>query len=192
MKTIKTFLILSFAIAFASCTQNDPLPSPSSVQSFPVPNGDFELWNNQLPLSWQTNSCPPCVPAYETYIVQQDTNAYQGQFAAKFIYNNVYAATAVNGFTLTRHPDYMKAYVRSNLAPNDSVSIYVELFHNNVLVDNGQWYGTSSIAAYTQIQIPISQTSAQADSVAISIEGGHVNAYPLNNTEFWVDEVTLE
>lgn len=191
MKTIKAFFILSVATALASCTQTDPLPSPSA-QSLQVPNGDFELWSNQLPLAWQTNSCPPCVPAYETYIVQQDTNAYQGQFAAKFIYNNVYPATAVNGFAITRHPDYVKAYVKSNLVANDSVSIHVAVFHNNVQVDNGQWYGTGSIATYTQVQIPISQASSQADSIAISIEGGHVNAYPLNNTELWVDDVTLE
>lgn len=191
MKTITTFCMISAAIALASCTQNDPLPLPSSA-TLQVPNGDFEFWNSQLPVAWQTNSCPPCAPAYETYIVQQDTDAYQGQYAAKFIYNNHYAATAVNGFGITRHPESLKAWVKGTFAANDTVSIHVQLFYNNTPVDNGQWYGTTTIATYTQVQVPLSQNSTQADSIAISIKGGSVNAYPSNNTEFWVDAVTLE
>jgi hypothetical protein len=191
MKTIHAFLVLTLATAAVSCTQSVPLPTPSS-QTFQVPNGDFEFWNNQLPIAWQTNSCPPCVPAYETYIVQQDTNAYQGQYAAKFIYNNVFPATADNGFAISRHPAELKAYVMSNLAANDSVRISVAVFNNNVVVDSGEWFGTTSVPVYTQIQIPISQNATQVDSISISIEGGHVNAYPSNNTEFWVDAVTLE
>jgi hypothetical protein len=191
MKTIKTFLILGASLALASCTQTVPLPSPS-VQSTQVPNGDFELWTYQLPDLWQTNSCPACVPPYETYIVQQDTNAYQGQFAAKFIYNNVYRATAVNGFSVPDHPAMLNAYVKSNMAAGDTVSIDVQVFLNNVQVDNGQWLGTASIINYMQIQVPISQNSGQADSVAISITGGGVNAYPSGNTELWVDTITLQ
>ena len=97
-----------------------------------------------------------------------------------------------NGFAITRHPAELKAYVKSNFAANDSVRIAVTLFNNNAIVDSGEWFGTASIPNYTQIQIPISQNTTQVDSIAISIEGGHVNAYPQNNTEFWVDAVTLE
>jgi hypothetical protein len=191
MKTIKPLFILSLAVALASCTQNNPLPTPSST-GLQVPNGSFEYWNSQLPIAWQTNSCPACVPAFETYIVQQDTDAYDGQYAAKFIYNNQYVATAVNGFDIGRHPQYLKAWVKGNIVPNDSVYIGVRLYLNNVQVDYGYGFVSSSIANYTQIQIPISQTSAQADSAAINIEGGHINAYPANNSEFWIDAVTLE
>lgn len=192
MKTINALFLFTAAIGFVSCTSDINVQPQPSVASIPVPNGDFEMWSTQLPVAWETNSCPPCVPAYETYIVQQDTDAYQGQYAAKFIYNNVYPARAENHFSISRHPEELNAFVKCNLAANDSVHISVTLFHNNVAVDDGDWYGTTSITSYTQIQVPISQNAAQADSVSIVIEGGHINAYPFNNTELWIDAVSLD
>jgi hypothetical protein len=192
MKTMNAFFLLLAAIGAAGCSKDPVVQPPASTSSIAVPNGDFENWNNQLPAGWQTNSCPPCVPAYETYIVQQDTGAYQGQFAAKFMYNNVYAAWAENGFAISAHPQQLEAHVKCHLAANDSVGIHVKLFHNNAQVDDGHWYGTASINGYTQVIVPVTQNSALADSAVITIEGGHVNAWPLPNTELWVDEVSLQ
>jgi hypothetical protein len=191
MKTIKTLLILCIAFGVASCSKEKDVTVPALPQQI-IPNHDFESWTDQLPVSWQTNSCPACVPPFETYIVQQDTDAYQGQFAAKFIYNNVYAAWAENTFSVTGHPAHLTAYVKSNLAANDSVLIRIKLFNNNTEVDSGEWHGTASIANYTQIVIPISQNATQADMAKIYIEGGNVNAAPGNNTELWVDQLELE
>jgi len=192
MKTIHAFLLLAAAFGITSCTKdNNVQPGPLAL-TIAVPNGDFETWSNVLPADWETNSCPLCLPPYDMYLVRQDTSAYQGQFAAKFIYNNVFPSVAANGFAISSHPVDLKAYVKCNLATNDSVRITVTLFNNNVVVDNGEWYGTISYANYTQIQVPISQNATQADSVSIYIEGGHVNASPLPNTELWVDEVTLD
>src|SRR5665647_3425476 len=86
MKTLQLFLSFIFLIAFLSCKKGN-----SNSQTISIPNGDFEDWDN-IPnlLIWQTNSCPACVPPYETYIVQKVSDSYSGQFAAKFIYNNVY------------------------------------------------------------------------------------------------------
>lgn len=191
MKTIKTFLLLCIAFGITSCSKDADVQVPVQPQQT-FPNHDFESWSGQLPSSWQTNSCPACVPAYETYIVQQDTMAYQGQFAAKFIYNNVYAAWAENTFSISSHPAHLAAYVKCNLAAGDSVLIRIRLFNNNVPVDSGEWYGTASIANYTQVVIPISQNSTQADMAKIYIEGGNVNASPGNNTELWVDELVVQ
>lgn len=192
MKTFKIVLLLCISFAATSCRKDEVIPTPApQQQNIPVPNGDFENWSVLSPDNWTTNSCPACVPPYETYIVQQDSSAYQGQFAAKFIYNNVYAAWAHNGFAVTSHPVELSAYVKCNLVTTDSVLIRVKLFNNNVEVDSGEWYGTSSITNYTQILIPISQNASQADSVSIYLEGGHRSSLIWNNTEFWVDKVEL-
>jgi hypothetical protein len=192
MKTINAILLLCIATFAISCSKDEEIPNPSQPQqNIPVANGGFENWTNNLPDNWTTNSCPPCMAPYETYIVRQDTVAYQGQFAAKFIYNNTYAAWAQNGFAVTTHPQYLSAYVKCNLVTTDSVLIRVKVFNNNVEVDSGEWYGTTSISNYTQLNVPISQNATQADSVNIYIEGGHRGSLTWTNTEFWVDAVEL-
>ncbi|MDQ3112192.1 MAG: hypothetical protein M3R17_20095 [Bacteroidota bacterium] len=194
MKTIYVLLILSSTFGAVSCKKDEPVsPTPQQTQQQQIPNGSFENWSNQLPGNWTTNSFPAaCVTPYETYIVRQDTFAHDGQFAAKFIYNNTYAAWAHNGFSITSHSAQLSAYVRCMLVPTDSVLIRVKLFNNNTEVDNGEWYGTSSIANYTQIIIPVSQNATMVDSASIYIEGGHRTNLTGNNTEFWVDDIELQ
>ncbi len=192
MKTINTIALLCISFAITSCSKDENIPVPYQPQQIiAVPNGDFENWTAQLPDNWTTNSCPPCAQPNETYIVQQDTSAHQGQFAAKFIFNNVYPAWAHNGIAVTSHPQQLSAYVLCHLCPTDSVLIRVKVFNNNVEVDNGVWHGTTSINNYSQIIIPISQHASQADSVSIFLEGGRRGSLTCNNTEFWVDDVEL-
>ena len=156
-----------------------------------IPNGDFENWNSNSLQNWETNSCPLCVPAFETYIVQQETGAYHGKYAAKFIYNNVYTAWAQNKFPVQNHPSGMASYVRCDLFGMDTVSITIKLFDHGVLVDSGQWLGTSSIANYKEIDIPITQNSANADTALIKIEGGHEFDSADKYTTLWVDYLSL-
>lgn len=182
-------------IYFASCTKDNVIPAQSSNQSqqiIPIPNGDFESWTNILPQNWNTNSCPFCAPSYETYIVQQDSNSFQGAFAAKFIYNNVYAAVAENKFSISTHPNNLTAFVKCNLFGADTVFIKIKVFNNSAAVDSGQWFGIASISNYSQINIPVSQNSSQADSAIISIQGGHQIGFPASNTEFWIDNLILQ
>src|SRR5437868_6311850 len=102
--------------------------SHNTENIIPIPNGDFENWDN-FPrlLNWQTNSCPICTPAFETYIVLKDANAYRGQFAAKFIYNNVYSSWANNNFAVSEHPSTLTAYVKCYLASSDTVRVKINL-----------------------------------------------------------------
>ncbi len=195
MKKIKVFIVCSTLITFASCSKdnNDQYVSPEvTPQIISIPNGDFENWNNFLLQDWITNSCPICIPPYESYIVQRDSNSYQGAFAAKFIYNNVFNSWAEDRFLISAHPVHLIAYVKCNLLGTDTVSIKVVIFSNAVAVDSGAWFGTSSIGNYAQILIPISQNSSQADSAVISIHGGNQIGYPSNNTELWVDALEMQ
>jgi hypothetical protein len=185
-------LLLPMAILI-SVTVNLSCSKDPAVQTIPIPNGDFETWDNMSVLAnWKTNSCPTCVAPYETYIVKKDSSAYSRQFAAKFIYNNVYASWAENKFPISRHPIYLTGNVKCNLFGTDTVSIKIFLYNNNAISDSGQWLGTSSIANYINLIIPITQSSSIADSALIKIQGGDKSGVPNSNTEFWVDNLSLQ
>lgn len=179
---LKLFLSFIFLITFLSCKKIN-----SGPQALSIPNGDFEDWDNtQNLLIWQTNSCPACVPPFQTYIVQKVTDAYSGKFAAKFIYNNVYQSWAINKFPIAVHPSLLTCYVKGTITNGDTAIIHIDLFSGNNIIDSGNWYGTSSIANYTKVEIPITQTSSTPDSALIKIVGGKKT-----NTELTVDDLVF-
>jgi hypothetical protein len=169
-------------LALFSCKKDT-----ASQEIIPIPNGDFELWNNMPTLLyWQTNSCPACVPPWETYIVQKVTDAFNGQFAAKFIYNNVSRSFANNKFSISLHPTNLTGYIKSAIASGDTALIHIDLFSGTTVVDYGNLYETSSTTNYKKIEIPISQNSTSADSALITIVGGKKQG-----TELYVDNFVL-
>ena len=178
MKVIALSVIILFMLTFLSCKKES-----ANQQTILIPNGDFEQWdNNQDLLIWQTNSCSACVPPFETYIVQQVTDAEHGQFAAKFVYNGVYSSSASNKFAISLHPSSLTGYIKSTIASGDTAMIHVDLFSGNNIVDEGNFYETSSNASYRKINISISQTTTNIDSALIKIVGGNKQ-----NTELTVD-----
>jgi hypothetical protein len=169
-------------LTFLSCKKES-----ANQQTIPIPNGDFEQWDNiQNLLIWQTNSCSACVPPFETYIVQQVTDAEKGKFAAKFVYNNVYSSYAINKFAISSHPSSLTGYIKSTIASDDTAIIHIDLFSGNNIVDNGNFYETSSNVSYRKINIPISQTTTNVDSALIKIIGGEKQ-----NTELTVDNLVF-
>ena len=182
MKVKALFILSLFVLTFLSCKKE-----AANQQIIPIPNGDFEQWDNMPNLAiWQTNSCPACVPPYETYIVKKVTDVANGQFAAKFVYNNVYSSYANNKFAISLHPTSLTAYIKSNIASGDTAIINIDLFSGNNIVDNGNFYETSSNASYRKINIPISQTTTNVDSALIKILGGKKQ-----NTELSVDNLVF-
>lgn len=180
MKNMSSTILFFFALAFFSCKKE-----ATNQQTIPIPNGDFELWDNMANLStWKTNSCPACLPPYDTYIVKKETDATHGQFAAKFIYNGFYSSYANNKFSISLHPTLLTGYIKSTIAVGDTATIRIELFSAGNLVDKGQFYETSSNAGYRKIDIPISQVSANVDSALIKIIGGK-----MQNTALFVDNL---
>jgi len=177
-----TMLLL---LTFLSCKKDQ-----TNQQSIPIPNGNFEQWTmgNMPNLAiWKTNSCPVCVPPYETYIVQKATDAENGQFAARFIYNGVYRSYATNTFSISAHPSLLTGFVKSTIASGDSATIRVDLFSGNMVVDSGNFYETSSNAGYRKIEILISQNTANVDSAQIIIVGGKKQT-----TELFVDNLLFK
>ena len=182
MKAIKLLSPIVLILALISCTKDN-----ASEQIIPIPNGDFELWDSMPILdNWQTNSCPACLPPFETYIVQKVIDAAHGQFAAKFIYNSVYKSYANNKFSISIHPTQLTGYIKSTIASGDTALIHIDLFSGNTIVDNGNWYATSSTSNYKKIEIPITQNTSTADSAYIRIVGGGKQ-----NTVLYVDNLVL-
>jgi hypothetical protein len=181
MRTLKLFLSFLFLMAFLSCKKGTLNP-----QIIPIPNGDFENWNNVVLLNWQTNSCASCTPPWETYIVQKVTDANSGQFAAKFIYNEVYQSWAYDKFSISIHPSLLTGYVKADIAAGDTAVIHIDLFSGSNIVDSGNWYQTSSNANYKKVEIQISQTSSAVDSASIKIVGGRKQG-----TEFNIDDLVF-
>ncbi|MBL0337163.1 MAG: hypothetical protein IPP73_18075 [Chitinophagaceae bacterium] len=175
-------IVMLFVLTFLSCKRE-----VANQQIIPIPNGDFEQWDNMPNLStWQTNSCPACVPPYETYIVMKVTDAANGQFAAKFIYNNVYRSYATNKFAISLHPTSLTGYIKSSITSGDTAIIHIDLYSGNNIVDTGNFYETSSSVSYREINIPISQTATNVDSALIKIIGGKKQ-----NTELSVDNLVF-
>lgn len=152
-----------------------------------VKNAEFELQVVMPNLAiWQTNSFPSCVLAYETYIVKKVTDAANGQFAAKFVLNNVYSSYANNKFAISLHPTSLTGYIKSNIVTGDTAIIRIDLYSGNNIVDNGIFYETLSNASYRKINILISQTTTTVDAASIKIIGGKKQ-----NTELFVDNLVL-
>jgi hypothetical protein len=182
MKVMALSVIILLLLSFSGCKKKS-----DNQQTISIPNGDFEQWdNNNSLLIWKTNSCPSCVPPYETYIVKQVKDAAHGQFAANFVYNNVYSSYAYNKFAILLHPTSLTGYIKSTLAIGDTAIIHIDLFLGNNIVDNGNFYETSSNSRYRKINIPISQTTTHVDSALIKIVGGKKQ-----NTELTVDNLVF-
>jgi hypothetical protein len=179
-KMHRLVITITLLLTLIACQKNSPVELDLAI-----PNGDFEQWDaNQNLLIWRTNSCPLCVPPFETYIVQKQTDATHGQFAAKFIYNNVYSSIATNKFAISVHPSALTADIKSNIASGDTALLQVDLFLNNALVDSGKWLETTSTANYKKLEIQITQTSPAIDSALITILGGK-----RESTELFVDNL---
>jgi hypothetical protein len=67
----------------------------------------------------------------------------------------------------------------------------VQVFSHSAVVDSGQWVNTVSIPQYTQFIVPITQSSAHADSVLITIHGGNKIGTGGNGSVLWIDYLSI-
>jgi hypothetical protein len=182
MKVLKLFLLFAFLFYFSGCRK-----SSVQLQIFPIPNGDFENWNGfPVLLDWKTNSCPQCTTPLQMYVVQKTNDAYNGQSAALFICNGYNRSQAFNKFFVPLHPITLEGYIKSTISAGDTATIHIDLFSGSTLVDQGNWFETTSNSNYRKLIIPISQLSATADSAAIKITGG-----AKQNTALYIDKLVF-
>jgi hypothetical protein len=183
MRIIKLSALTILLVSQISCKKTNS----TTEQLIPIPNGNFELWTTAPTLNtWKTNSCPMCMPQINTYIVEKDNEFQNGQFAAKFIFNNVYKSWAENKFQISEHPNLLRGYIKSNITSGDTAQIHIELFSGNTIVDSGNLFETTTNNLYRQIEIPISQNVTNIDSASIKISGGK-----MQNTTLLIDNIVF-
>ena len=201
MKT-KYIILLSTLLSLVACKKpvvvlnSNPLTAKTShATPIAIPNGDFENWNSQLrPLNWYTNGCPLCQGApFDEYQVRKDSQlVYHGNYSAQLIYNYYYQSYGRIKFGLTTHPSTLQAYVMTTLYTPDTVSITIKLYKNKHVVDSGYWQSTARITNFTQITVPISNSTALIDTALVLITGGKTIApNGINSTTLWVDDLSF-
>lgn len=136
-----------------------------------IPNAGFERWVNSIwalgPDLWTVSNfeiLPPSVVA--------DSFPYSGFLAMKLInYGNI-VPIAWTGFPITNHPINIGGYMKNQLYTNDSVTITVQIYSNQVLVDSGYgiFYGGIN-PNYIPFIVPVNQSSMSADSCIMYITG---------------------
>jgi len=194
----RTFLLLLIVLSFSYGCKTNTVQPQDTVDNFKlIPNYDFENWEPSagqiwfLP-SWTTNNT---IAISATEVDPDSLNVYHGHYAMKLL--NAYVigyAHAETKFPITEHPLSLRAYVKCKLVPSDTVSIRIKLFYKGKETDGGAWFGTKSIENYKQINIPISQHSALADTALIEIRGGDhlLDNKPGKGSKFWVDYLSFQ
>jgi len=128
-----------------------------------------------------------------TEVDPDSLNVYHGRYAMKLLNDYTYPALAKTKFPIAVHPLSLQAYVKCNLVPSDTVSIWIKLFYKGKVIDGGVWFGTKPIENFKQINIPIGQYSTLADTALIEIRGGNhlMNNQPGKGSIFWVDYLSF-
>ncbi len=191
----RVFILLLIGLAFSyGCRTNTVHPQDTVANFKLIPNYDFENWVSTrvwfLP-GWTTNNTSSDLTTTE--VDPDSLNVYHGHYAMKLLNADTYPARAETKFPITIHPLSLRAFVKCNLVPSDTVSIRIKLFYKGKETDSGAWFGTKSIDNYQQINIPISQHSALADTALIEIRGGNhlLNNQPGKGSIFWVDYLSF-
>lgn len=158
------------------------LSCAGKINSQNIPNAGFENWYwlggwVPVPNDWHCNNSQLAYP------VQQDSSAYQGNFAARIIIGG----NLNTGFMVTMHPVSLKFEAHSFINTNDFTIITVLLFSGGSPVDLGALTISSTIPSWTNFSIPITQNSLMADSVFISVTGGSQSG-----TYLVIDDMSLD
>ncbi|MEI7802057.1 MAG: T9SS type A sorting domain-containing protein [Bacteroidota bacterium] len=178
MKTILQKITLLIFTLVSACT----------VTLAQIPNNDFELWNNfglggETPDQWFTSN-GDLVPQN---VFKDSLTKYSGNYSV--LLTNVIGIPGTIGinFPITTHPFQLKGYFKSDFITADSASIKITLFNNTQAVDSGEYFITTSLANWTNITVPISNTSVTVNSVTINI-----TACNQQQNKCWVDLLSFE
>lgn len=164
------------------------LVSAGTVTVAQIPNNDFEFWNNmglggETPDQWFTSN-GDLVPQN---VFKDSLNNYEGNYSV--LLTNVIGIPGTIGinFPITTHPLQLIGYFKSEFQTPDSAFIKITLFNNTQAVDSGEYFITTSLANWTNITVPISNTSVTVNSVTIDI-----TACNQQQNKCWVDLLSFE
>ena len=145
-----------------------------------IPNAGFENWSwgpgfwYENPDGWKTNNNSLITP------VVKDSDEYKGSLS-KQVKNSGYAKSK---FQFSTHPDEITAYIKPIIYGTDSAIINVRVFYAGSAVDSGSLTINKTNAAWALVNITVSQTNTNCDSLEIEIIGGKQAGTALKIDEF--------
>lgn len=167
MKTATTLLIVL-------------LCSFADINGQTIPNAGFENWTlvagqYMNPDDWVTNATD------FTNRVVREAPGHSGSYALQLNSTGFARST----FNFIQPPFSISAFVKTNIATNDSVKIQVFVYSGNNIVDTDEWLNTVSLTNWTPIQVSYTgNLTTVVDSVEIIITCGSVTGTSISVDEF--------
>jgi hypothetical protein len=174
----------AFALLFA-CGQSASIASAQA----PIPNGDFEIWNGNTPMGWQTNNFGTTTPITKT------TDAHGGLAALRADVTKAgpvsTAPIAVTAFVYTDRPVVFSGYYMFATFSNDTLQIGIRFVKHGLTLTQTSFKTTTPQETYTQFSVPITWPTSEAPDTAkivMTITGvGGVHS----GSTFFVDDLAL-
>lgn len=176
---LKTLLFLLFVTAALTTTVKGQL----------VPNAGFENWHNvggwfDNPDDWTTNNTQLLGD-----FVERDSMPYQGDWGMKIKPHDTVPGLAYITFPLIAHPVSVQVFVKSQVTSGDTNLINVIVYSNDSVRDVGNWINVNAIPNWIPVNIPITQSTPEIDSLEIIIRSGRGQSW-LSVDEFSLDLFT--
>ncbi len=138
----------------------------------PIPNGDFEQWNEGAPVGWLVTNLKNDTTVMQTSDAYSGSSAVQGSVInlegfAQLPPSAITGSGSVHGFPYTDHPNSFTGYYKFNPVAGDSISILCVLKKNGTGIGGGGFFTLSATSSYTAFSVPIEWLSNDSPDTAI-------------------------
>jgi hypothetical protein len=158
----------------------------SYAQSIPVPNGDFEVWDNlgtfSIPDNWPTSDLLWHFNGYPTQTVSQDTKSHSGKYAVRIAPDTasgkIWPGFVISKFAFTKRPHHLAFFYLDSLAGFNDATVAVSFFKYNTItkvndsIGGAEWTFPKTIRkVYDSTEVQITwmnnDTSNKPDTASI-------------------------
>ena len=180
-----------------------PLRAQQPTPEINIPNGDFEGWEAGLPTGWGGLN----IPGYETFTQSEDAKsgslALQGVTLPAIFGEGTMPCILVSanpdpndpesfipGFAYSGRPASMTGYIKTDLKPNDTVTIVAAFMRGEDSVGGGLIQIAQNHSGWTKFTVPFQYyNDVLPDTAAVAILMGSENAAP--GSKFWIDDLSF-
>lgn len=180
--------------------------SPARSQDVPddnIPNGNFEIWENNLPNGWGGL----VIPGYESVTrsdeAKKGESALHGVTLPAIVGEGAMPCILITaksdpqdpmnftpGFPYTQRPASLTGYLRTDLKPNDSLMIVAAFMRGEDSVGGGMKVFTTNSSGYIKFTIPLQYSNEiWPDTAVVAILMGSEAAEA--GSQFWLDDLSF-
>jgi hypothetical protein len=183
---MKTFLTIALLCATLLSAQN-------------VPNGSFEEWLDDEPVSWTTNNLPGVTTLSQTLPGRTGSYAIKGQAVEvnrENIGPNLIAGLDGLGIPMSQNWNKLTFYYKFDNGKNDRLIVALTIADENYAsIGAGSWEGDEDVGTFTKVIVPIEYTSTGTAAFAniqfITLDEAGAGA-PSTDSWFIVDDIEFE